>query len=55
MASKEILIILKKKEGPWYFEQQFLGWNYRMSDIHAALGLSQLKKLIVLFLKEIYR
>ena len=27
MASKEIRIILKNQEGPWYFEQQFLGWN----------------------------
>jgi perosamine synthetase len=30
---------------PWYQEQQLLGFNYRMSDIHAALGLSQLSKL----------
>jgi UDP-4-amino-4,6-dideoxy-N-acetyl-beta-L-altrosamine transaminase len=30
---------------PWYYEQQFLGYNYRLSDIHAALGASQLKKL----------
>ena len=30
---------------PWYQEQQLLGFNYRMSDIHAALGLSQLGKL----------
>lgn len=31
--------------GPWYYEMQFLGYNYRMTDIQAALGLSQLKKL----------
>ena len=31
--------------GPWYYEMQFLGWNYRMTDFQAALGLSQLKKL----------
>jgi len=30
---------------PWYYEQQELGFNYRMSDIHAALGHAQLKKL----------
>jgi dTDP-4-amino-4,6-dideoxygalactose transaminase len=30
---------------PWYYEQQCLGYNYRLSDIHAALGISQLKKL----------
>jgi dTDP-4-amino-4,6-dideoxygalactose transaminase len=30
---------------PWYYEQQLLGYNYRLTDIQAALGLSQLKKL----------
>ncbi|MEG3618523.1 UDP-4-amino-4,6-dideoxy-N-acetyl-beta-L-altrosamine transaminase [Magnetovibrio sp. PR-2] len=30
---------------PWYYEQQVLGYNYRMTDIQAALGLSQLGKL----------
>lgn len=30
---------------PWYYEQQVLGFNYRMTDIQAALGLSQLGKL----------
>jgi UDP-4-amino-4,6-dideoxy-N-acetyl-beta-L-altrosamine transaminase len=29
----------------WYYEQQTLGYNYRMTDIHAALGISQLKRL----------
>lgn len=29
----------------WYYEQQTLGYNYRMTDFQAALGLSQLKKL----------
>ena len=32
-------------EGPWFYEQQLLGFNYRMTDIHAALGLSQIKRL----------
>ena len=31
--------------GDWYYEMNFLGFNYRMSDIQAALGLSQLSKL----------
>jgi dTDP-4-amino-4,6-dideoxygalactose transaminase len=31
--------------GPWYYEQQQLGYNYRMTDIQAALGLSQLTRL----------
>ncbi|MCL2164263.1 MAG: aminotransferase class I/II-fold pyridoxal phosphate-dependent enzyme [Oscillospiraceae bacterium] len=29
----------------WYYEQQHLGYNYRLNDIQAALGLSQLKRL----------
>ncbi len=32
-------------DGPWYYEQQSLGYNYRMTDIQAALGLSQLTRL----------
>ncbi len=31
--------------GPWYYEQLELGFNYRMTDIHAALGLSQMRHL----------
>ena len=30
---------------PWYYEQQMLGYNYRMTDIQAALGSSQLRRL----------
>lgn len=30
---------------PWFYEMADLGWNFRASDIHCALGLSQLKKL----------
>jgi len=30
---------------PWYYEMPEVGFNYRASDIHSALGLSQLKKL----------
>jgi len=32
-------------EGPWYYEQQSLGFNYRLTDIAAALGLSQFKRI----------
>jgi UDP-4-amino-4,6-dideoxy-N-acetyl-beta-L-altrosamine transaminase len=31
--------------GPWYYEQIELGYNYRLTDIQAALGLSQTKRL----------
>ncbi len=32
-------------EGAWYHEQHDLGFNYRLSDVHSALGLSQLDRL----------
>lgn len=31
--------------GPWYYQQLELGLNYRMTDIQAALGLSQMRRL----------
>ena len=34
-----------KDGGSWYYEQLDLGFNYRMTDFQAALGISQLKKL----------
>ncbi len=33
------------RRGPWYYEQQSLGLNYRITDMQCALGTSQLKKL----------
>ena len=38
--------------GPWYYEQKLLGFNYRMTDIHAALGTSQIKRLDSFILKR---
>lgn len=35
----------RPSEGGWYYEQQALGFNYRMTDLQAALGLSQLTRL----------
>ena len=32
-------------DGPWYYQQIDLGYNYRMNDIQAALGLEQIKRL----------
>jgi UDP-4-amino-4,6-dideoxy-N-acetyl-beta-L-altrosamine transaminase len=32
-------------EGGWYYEQVALGWNYRITDMQAALGLSQMQRL----------
>ncbi|MBX7200706.1 MAG: UDP-4-amino-4,6-dideoxy-N-acetyl-beta-L-altrosamine transaminase [Rhodospirillaceae bacterium] len=33
------------KVNPWIYQMRELGWNFRASDIHCALGLSQIKKL----------
>tara|TARA_Y100000816_G_scaffold161600_1_gene115615 strand:- start:4260 stop:5429 length:1170 start_codon:yes stop_codon:yes gene_type:complete len=44
-VTKEADQMNKKEEGPWYYEQINLGFNYRMTEIQAALGISQLKKI----------
>ena len=38
-------LMTHSKDGLWYYQQIELGFNYRMSDVHAALGISQLKRL----------
>lgn len=35
----------KESPNPWYHEMHELGYNFRLSDLHAAIGRSQLKKL----------
>jgi UDP-4-amino-4,6-dideoxy-N-acetyl-beta-L-altrosamine transaminase len=35
---------LEKNDGGWYYEMQELGFNYRITDFQAALGISQLKR-----------
>lgn len=42
--TKERSRLLRRNEGGWFYEMQELGFNYRMTDIQAALGISQLKK-----------
>jgi UDP-4-amino-4,6-dideoxy-N-acetyl-beta-L-altrosamine transaminase len=37
--------MLRPSPGAWYYEQQELGYNYRMTEIQAALGISQLRRL----------
>ncbi len=36
---------LERQDGPWYYEQHTLGFNYRITDVQCALGESQMKKL----------
>jgi perosamine synthetase len=44
---KEPSEFIKKehKNDPWYYEMKYLGFNYRITDIQCALGLSQLRRL----------
>ena len=43
--TKDISDMTKVPNGLWYYEQLELGYNYRMPDINAALGITQLEKL----------
>ena len=43
---------LINKESAWYYEQQNLGFNYRMNDIQAALEISQLNKISKFIIKR---
>lgn len=36
---------MSQNPGPWYYEMQVLGYNYRITDIQCSLGRSQLKKI----------
>lgn len=43
--SRDTADLERTEEGPWYYEQRCLGFNYRMTEIQGALGLSQLSHL----------
>lgn len=49
--TKEPELLEDKEDGPWHYEMQGLGYNYRISDVLCALGISQLKK-VDLFVKR---
>lgn len=56
---KELAFDNKKQANPWYYEMHEVGYNYRLTDIQAALGISQLNKLTLFKrkrqeLKELY-
>lgn len=38
-------LMTKPSDGPWYYQQVALGFNYRMTDMQAALGVSQMSRL----------
>ena len=37
--------MMTRNEGPWFYQQLDLGYNYRITDIQCALGCSQMRKL----------
>lgn len=43
--TREAADLTRPSDGPWYYEQIDLGYNYRLTELHAALGLSQLTRL----------
>jgi dTDP-4-amino-4,6-dideoxygalactose transaminase len=46
-VTRDPIRLISKNVGPWYYEMQSLGYNYRLTDIQAAMGIEQLKKLDV--------
>ncbi|WP_298979234.1 UDP-4-amino-4,6-dideoxy-N-acetyl-beta-L-altrosamine transaminase [uncultured Psychrobacter sp.] len=44
-VTRDEQLMSKPAEGPWYYEQIELGYNYRMTDLQAALGISQMQRL----------
>jgi perosamine synthetase len=43
--TREPHLLERESEGPWYYEMIELGYNYRITDLQAALGLNQIKHL----------
>ncbi len=43
--TREAKLLTQPAHGPWYYEQLELGYNYRITDIQAALGASQMERL----------
>jgi len=62
--SRDRRMLVKKNKAGWFYEMHYLGFNYRITDIQCALGLSQMDKLdnfvrrrrkIAQFYKEAFR
>jgi dTDP-4-amino-4,6-dideoxygalactose transaminase len=43
--TRDAMAMTHAPDGPWYYQQIELGYNYRMTDLQAALGLSQMQRL----------
>ena len=44
-VTRDARLMTKQSEGAWYYQQIDLGFNYRMTDIQAALGISQMRRI----------
>lgn len=44
-TTRDVSEMTHAPDGPWYYQQIDLGYNYRMTDLQAALGLSQMRRL----------
>lgn len=44
-VTREPHLMTKELEGPWYYQQVDLGFNYRMTEMQAALGVSQMQRV----------
>lgn len=43
--TRDAQLMTHEPDGPWYYQQVELGFNYRMTELQAALGISQLQRL----------
>jgi len=50
--TREAALMTHAPDGPWYYQQVGLGFNYRMTDLHAALGSSQMHRLEAFVLRR---
>jgi UDP-4-amino-4,6-dideoxy-N-acetyl-beta-L-altrosamine transaminase len=44
--TRDPALMTEPMQGPWYYQQVALGFNYRMTDMQAALGASQMTRLV---------
>jgi UDP-4-amino-4,6-dideoxy-N-acetyl-beta-L-altrosamine transaminase len=44
-TTRDPALMQGEPDGPWSYQALELGWNYRMTDVHAALGASQMRRL----------